>query len=476
MTATQRRITVAVCVIVGLSLLMAAGLTFLVAPMSESLELPDAAVEDLLAIPSVAALIAVFSAGQLGDRLGPRRTLVASGLTFSLGAGILTAAPGGLLAELGIAICAAAAITMQIVGVSLLQRATVDGPAQVSAFTTYGAIFPAAFLVLPVATAGLLGLVTWRIVPLIWVVAGLVITAVARTLLAPDEAEPDHLGRTTRGPEWWTPLLAGVSLAGFGRAFAEVGQFDQDPRAVGTGLIIGAAAGGICLLILRSSSHPGLSLAPIRPAVLRVLLAGVGLVAFVGLLTFLSITLEYFYDMTPFDASLAMIPAQIGAVVGAKILATQAMRRWTGLQAGRYLMLGIALMVLGLLAVTANTPAWYLVLVASGCSLAGMGALTVLNTEVMRRAPRQSTGAVSSFRTASSSLGGALGVGIFGTLIISTVQVDSGEASVTTAQLDQLAASVRLVGVGASVVAALGWLMLTLAERRSTANQQAVAT
>lgn len=53
MTALQRRITMAICVIVGLSLLTAAGLTFLVAPMADGLNLSDGDVEEILAIPSV---------------------------------------------------------------------------------------------------------------------------------------------------------------------------------------------------------------------------------------------------------------------------------------------------------------------------------------------------------------------------------------------------------------------------------------
>jgi hypothetical protein len=84
----------------------------------------------------------------------------------------------------------------------------------------------------------------------------------------------------------------------------------------------------------------------------------------------------------------------------------------------------------------------------------------------MRRAPKESTGAVSSFRTASSSIGAALGVGVLGTIVISSVHMEAGASEVSDAQLSQLAASLRFDGIVASVVAIGGWLILTFAIKR----------
>ena len=453
MTTAQRRVVIAVCVIVGLSLLMTAGLTFLVEPMSEALGISDADVEDILAIPSVAALLTVFIAGHLGDRFGHRRILATSSLVFSLGSVILIIAKGTLMVEFALAICAAAAITLQIVAVSLLQQRTHDGPAQVSAFTTYGAVFPIAFLALPVLTAGILGIADWRIVPVIWAIAGVIMAGFTLVMVEREEQEFAH-------SDWLSPVLAGITLAGLARSFSEVGQVSKDGRAVVVGIAIAVLAAAGCLLIMRRRAHPGFSFAPVSSGTLRVLLLAVGLVSLVGLLTFLTILLEYFYDLKPIEASLAMIPAQLGAVFGAKVVATMAIKRWGGIRAVRVLVLGIAVPVLGLVIFQTSTPAWYLILIATICSASGMAALTVLNTEVMRRSPESSTGAVSAFRTASSSLGGALGVGIFGTIILSSVQLDAGQSAVSAAELTQLAGHLRIVGVMVAVVAVGIWLLL----------------
>ena len=235
------------------------------------------------------------------------------------------------------------------------------------------------------------------------------------------------------------------------------------------GALVALGAGLPCLLLVRSQPHPGLTFAAVSDRTMRVLLLAVGLVSFVGLLTFVSIAMEYFYDMTPFQASLAVIPAQIGAIIGAKVVATWAIRRWGGTRASRALLFIIAIAMLPLLGVQADTPAWYLVGIAAIFSCAGMGALTVLNAEVMRRAPAASTGSVSSFRTAASSIGAAFGVAVFGTLIISAVQVDAGITAVSLAQLEELAERLRMVGAISSAAALLGGLALLRVLRRQTA-------
>lgn len=183
MTAEQRRVTLAISVIVGLTLLVATGLTFLVAPMAEDLGLSDAAVEDVLVLPALAALLVIFVAGRAGDRFGQRRVMMVAAAGFTAGALIVAAATGEVAVEIGLALCGAGAIVMQVVGVSLLQQTASEGRSHVSAFTTYGMVFPIAFLVLPVVTAGLLGVVGWRWIPLGWAAAGVLMALLAWVLL-----------------------------------------------------------------------------------------------------------------------------------------------------------------------------------------------------------------------------------------------------------------------------------------------------
>ena len=452
---------VGVCLVIGMSLLVSGGLTFLVRPMAEELGLSDADVDDVLAIPSVAALIMVFSAGQLGDRLGPRRTIVLAAVAFSAGGGVLAVAGNAYIAEMGLAICSAAAVTVQIVGISLLQQATVDGPAHVSAFTTLGAVFPLAFLVFPVATAGALEFSPWRLIPAVWVLAGAAMLAVALLMF---DAES---GEVTVG-EWVTPLLAGIAFAAGAQAIAETDDLQIDPTLIAVSATVCVVSGLACFVLTRRHATPSFTFQPIRAQQLPLLLLTIALVTLAGLLTYVSIALEYLYDMTPYGASLAVIPAQIGAILGARFMARYAIKRWGGVRAARILMLALAATTLPLVLLSVGSPLWFLAGVATVFSFTWMAVLTVLNAEVMRRAPAQQTCAVSSFRTAASSVGTAVGVGIFGAILISTVPMDSNSGDLGPEQLIALTNGLRLDGLLASLVALVGWGVLRVVQHRSS--------
>lgn len=270
--------------------------------------------------------------------------------------------------------------------------------------------------------------------------------------------------RARSSGEWITPLLAGIAFAAGARSIAEVDDLVPHPGVVAVGVVVALVAGLACFVLTRRE-HATFTMMPIRGSHLPVLLIAVALVSLSGLLTYVSIAIEYLYEMTPYEASIAVIPAQIGAILGAKFLAQYAMQRWGGVQAARILMLLLALAMLPLLMLQVGSPLWFLTGLATVFSFLWMGALTVLNTEVMRRAPKQSTGVVSSFRTASSSLGAALGVGILGTIVVSSLPVEAGAEIVGLDQLAALTDSLRLSGVVASAVALVGWVVLSSARR-----------
>ena len=168
MTCQQRRIVYAICVVVGITFLVSAGLTFLITPMANDLGLDDDQVDIALSLPGVGSMMVIFVAGRLGDRLGHRPVILGAGIGFVLGSMILVFARGVGMVNIGLLICGAMATAVQVVALGLLQVTAPDGRAHASAFTTYGMVYPLAYLTFPVLTAGLLNVVPWRLIPIVW--------------------------------------------------------------------------------------------------------------------------------------------------------------------------------------------------------------------------------------------------------------------------------------------------------------------
>jgi MFS family permease len=460
MTHAQRRITLAISVIVGLTLLVVAGLTFLVQPLTQDLALSDEAIEQALVAPTIASLLVVFIAGRAGDRFGQRRTIVAAAAVFTVGAAVLASAQAQNSVIIGLALCGAGAIVIQVVALSLLQRAAPDGKAHTAAFTTYGTVFPIAFLIFPIATAHLLSLVDWRWIPVLWAFAGIVIIVVSMLMLDRDKA------RGSIG-EWASPILAGVALTAGTRVFDELGARPPDTRILAFAGAVFVVAIFALIVVVKRAANPGFSLSPLRGVMMWPLMIGVALVALIQILTYVSISIEYLYELTPFQASLVIAPAQLGAVIGAKFVAGWTISRWGVERSGRGLLLATGVVLLLLVAMQPSTPVWYLVVVSTLFSLTGMAALTILNLDIMGRAPAEHTGAVSAFRTAASSVGSALSMAVLGVVVLSSVTMSAGVTDVDDEDLIELAAALRLDGILGFIIAVAGWAFLYVSARRS---------
>jgi DHA2 family multidrug resistance protein-like MFS transporter len=295
---------------------------------------------------------------------------------------------------------------------------------------------------------------------MVWAAAGVVIAVVVARMVG-DSGQRHALG------EWLTPLLAGVALTAGVLFLDSIGA----NGLLTAGTMIGFAILVVALLAFairfRMTTTSSFSFEPIRGAMLPALLLGVALVALVGTLTYVILALEYMYGMSPLQASIAVVPAQAGAVLGAKVLAGRAIHHWGIGCAGRRMTLALSLSFLPLVAMQSNTPVWYLIACATLFNTFALAAVTVLNADVMSRAPLGSTGSLSSFRGAASSIGSGLGVIVLGTSVITAVNIDGGSANVSTEQVAQLAAGLRLDGILACAIAFVAWMTLELVERHS---------
>ena len=451
---------IAVCLVTGISLIVGAGLTFLVSPMLQDLGLSSEQGSIALALPSIGSLLVVFIAGRLGDRIGHRRVILGASAGFVLGSACLAAAQGMAMVGIGLLLAGASATAIQIVALGLLQSSLPYGPARVSGFTTYGMVFPAVYLVVPVLTGWTLGIASWRVVPIAWAVIGLLIPLAALRLITPP---------STRLPvgEMWTPFLAGAALASFVQGLNSGHDFGwTQPRTL-IELALALACGLAVTLISRSGRSISLSLAPLRKRPLRLLLLCVMLVVTANTLIYATLGLEYLYGMSALAAALYLLPAQVASVIGAKVVAAQLMTRWGSARAGVVLISAFGASLLTLLAMSATSPVTLLVLSTALFSLFGFASITVVNATVMAHAPEGETGTVSAYRGAASSLGGAFTVVFLGGAIALVISRTSTEPEGDLPNAAALANGLQTHGVLGAALAAAAAVAFWFGTRRS---------
>lgn len=459
MTGQQRRVVYAVCVVVGITFLVSAGLTFLITPMANDLGLDDDQVDIALSLPGVGSMIVIFVAGRLGDRLGHRPIILGAGIGFVLGSMILVLARGVGMVNIGLLICGAMATAVQVVALGLLQVTAPDGKAHASAFTTYGMVFPIAYLVVPVATGGLVDVASWRWVPFAWAVGGgLLLLVTFLVLHRPASRLP--IG------ELWTPLLAGLSLAALLRWVGWYQSYGPwTARSIGA-MVLAIVSATVCAALLRSARGSSLSLATVRDSLMRVLLLGVALVALVDTLTFITLAIESMYGLTALQAAVALVPAQVSGIIGAKLVSLWAIRRLGITIAGRVLIGALGCSTLLLLFIQSDTALPYLVVCALVVNGMGLAAVTTLNADVMGRAHEGQASAVSAFRGAASTIGATLAVFVLGDQVVAAIGSDSSVGADSASVLDATAAALRQDGVISFFLLAIYLVVLIWVGRR----------
>jgi MFS family permease len=461
MTSGQRRIVTAICLITGISLVVGASLTFLVSPMLDDLGLTSEQGSLALALPSIGSLLVVFIAGRLGDRVGHRTVILGASVAFIAGAVIVTAAQGMVMVTAGLVLVGAAATAIQIVALGLLQASVPTGPARVSAFTTFGMVFPAVYLVAPVATGAIVSATSWRWVPFSWALLGLVIPLSALRLLGRPAS------RLPAG-EMWTPFLGGLALACLTGGINSGHDFGWTSPRTWLAFVLALAAVVAVRLIVQSGRVPSLELAPLRRPRLLLLLATVVLVVTANTLIYVTLGLEYLYGQDALAAAIYLVPAQLASVVGAKIVASWLMRRLGTPRAGIALILGFGVSLLSLLAMSASSPLAQLVFSGAVFSLFGFASITVVNAAVMAQAPDGASGAVSAYRGAASSVGGALSVVFLGGAISIVVSTTSLEPIGTLPDAAALANGLQTHGLIGALLAAGAAVAFWAATRQRT--------
>jgi predicted MFS family arabinose efflux permease len=180
------------------------------------------------------------------------------------------------------------------------------------------------------------------------------------------------------------------------------------------------------VLRLRSAPEPFIPTEILGNPVVKfgVLTATMGMGTFIGLTAYLPIYMETAYGLTSSQSGLALIPFMVGTVTGAT-LASRSMARVASYKRMPLVGLGIAAVLLAVVALMANGVPLVTLEILLPCISVGLGSILPITTVAIQNAvlPHQmgtATGTMNFFR----SLGGALLVAGFGAILF--VQLQEG--------------------------------------------------
>lgn len=399
----QRNVVAAVAVAAITLLTLTASYNYVIADMLQGLDATDNQTDMARQIPSIGALLVIFVAGAIGNRVGARRVMVVCGILYTLGSVIIAIAPVMPVATLGLLLASIGKSAVFVVGLAYMSAKISDPDGRATAFATFSAVTPLTYLVMPILAAVLIDNASWRWVAVVWAVSGAAGTLIMRRMLPADSA-------TGATGELLTPALAGVMLAALAQVITLVPEDGWTTRALlSLGLAVAALA--VLTVAMRRMAHPSLSLAPLKHGGLVLLLIVLILTLLANLWFYMTLGLQYIYGLTSIQVALVMMPSQIVTIGGAALAGVLLQRR--GITFTGTVLLAVT--GLGLFAsafMELDTPIWVAMLIMCVYAGAAVGAGVALTNAIMNLAPAREAGSAASYRSAASNLGSAVGVAL----------------------------------------------------------------
>ena len=439
MDPIQNRIVLAVSISAVMLLTLAASFNFVLNDMLDDLNATDSQTDMARQIPTIAALLVIFVAGIVGQRLGERRVMLACTALYVVGSLVIAVAPVMAVATFGLLLANIGKSALLVVGLAFMSSRIADRDGRASAFATFSAVMPITYLVMPLLAGVILANSSWRWVAVVWAVSGVVGMFAVGRLLPREGVQPDGAG------EMLTPALAGLVLAA---AVQFVTVFPD--QGFTTRVLITVAVGVISLVVLtvalRRMRNPSLSLEPLRRGGLLLLLIVLVLTMFANLWFYMTMALQYIWGLTELQVAIALVPAQLFTIVGAGLSGKFVQRKGVAV-AGAVLLVVVAV-TLGLSAlIQLTTPVWVSIVIVALYSAAAVGAGVALTNAIMDLSSPEEAGSASAFRGAASNLGSAIGVaGMTGIVFLAastSLQEQAVSAGLDPATASEVATSMR---------------------------------
>jgi len=397
---------------------MIASFQYVVVEMQVAFEFSSDSANALTFMPMAASLLVVFLAGSLADRWGRRPVLIGAISSFTLGAVLVATAPNLGVVIIGRVLDGVGGVTMSIVAVSVINAAVTESRMRARVFGFYAAVAPAAFTVAPPIAALLVMHAGWRAGMLPGIVLG-VLALLTTIRFMPGRLDPAaHAIRRDASSELFTPLLAGLVLAGVGLG---VTSLPMSGALSTTAICVAVVALLVLIALMRRLAFPTLNLGWCRGRGMFLLLAVMAVAAMPNLFFYTTLLLQYRYGASLIAIAILLILTQASAAAGG-LLSGPVSARIGPAQAA-----AVGLFVCGVLRfapalVMSSSPIWVPVVVLAISSAPAAFLIGPIPNTMLSRAPKDDSGVGASMNKATWTLGSVLGGALIGALTFSAFQ------------------------------------------------------
>jgi MFS transporter, DHA2 family, multidrug resistance protein len=422
---------------------------------------------------------ALITMGTLGDRIGRRRLLLAGSAAFGLTSLLAAYSTSPEMLIVARALQGIAGATLVPCAMSLLFAMFLDERQRGVALGVMMACFAAGAALGPVLGGVLLSSFWWGSVFLVNVPVMVLLLVVGPRLL-PEYRAP-HAGRLDLVSAALSVVAVLGAIYGIKRA-AQDGMDGVAAAAIAAGVLVAIA------FVRRQArlSDPLIDLSMFRSPRFSVGLGIASLAAFVmyGLYLLSTEFMQLVLGLSPLEAGLWLLPSAFAVAAGSN-LAPQLVR-WIPpplVVAG-----GLTLMAAGFAALTRIEPGSPLALVIAASVVIHLGVgpvTTLLMGMIIGAAPPERAGAASALSHTGNEFGGALGLGLLGSLVTAIYRHDTGTtgafADVEGLRVGALQTAERAIAHGFEVAAfacaglLAGALLLALAVLRRPARRESAA-
>ncbi len=411
---TPRRRWAALSVLAGAVLLLAVdGTVLYLAVPSMTRDLGPSATQVLWIgdIYSLALAGLLVTMGNVADRVGRKRLLLAGTTAFGLASALAAFAPSAELLIAARALLGVAGATIMPSTLSMIRNIFTDATERTRAVAIWSTASAGGLALGPLVGGLLLERFWWGSVFLINVPI-MVVLLVAGIFLLPESRNPE--------PGRFDLLSAGLSMMTIVPLVYSIKHAVSDgldPVTVTT-LLIGLVAGVVFVRRQRRLADPMIDIELFRnPAFSGAVLANmIAIFALVGLLFFFSQYLQLARGFGPFRAGLAEMPVMVASMVVVVVVGRVLAR----LGRGRAIASGLALTAAGLATVAAAERADSYVWLALTLVPVGLGvglAMTLTTDAVMTAVPARKAGAASAISETAYELGVSLGIAVLGSVV-----------------------------------------------------------